>query len=88
MIRKNDLSQPQTKIVVGGTNSVGVLLKSVEIFDSLSNSWVLGTQLPIPISRAAMISDYIYGIILIGGYSGLEILNIFKTLPINGEGCS
>ena len=80
MIRKNDQSQEQTKIAVGGINSMGVILNLVEIFDDQSNSWIFGPQLPIPISDEAMINDDSYGIILIGGYSGQEILNTFYYL--------
>jgi len=80
MIWKNYKSLEQTKIVVGGTNNNGVILYTVEIFDDQSNSWIMGPQLPIPISHAAMINDDKYGIILIGGYSGQAILNTFYYL--------
>jgi N-acetylneuraminic acid mutarotase len=57
-------------IVVGGEGTYDSnFLSSVEIFDYEANLWRDGPDLPITITRAAMIEDPLGGVILIGGRS-------------------
>jgi hypothetical protein len=80
MIRKNGQSQIQTKIVVGGFFKNSSLLTSVEIFDDESNSWIYGPQLPIPITKATIVNDMEFGVILVILGFSLVILDTFYYL--------
>jgi hypothetical protein len=66
-IRKN--ASLYSIIVAGGSGPLSFYLSSVEILDEGANSWRDGPNLPIAITRAAMIEDPTGGVILIGGRS-------------------
>ena len=62
-------------IVVGGTN--GSPMTSVEILDLDESVWKLGPDLPIGVSFSALIEDKAGGVVLVGGYSGKDLIFIF-----------
>ena len=67
-------------VVAGGRNARGTL-KSVEIFNKATHNWFKGPPLPVAISYAAMVQHPSGGVVLIGGQSGLEILDTLYHLP-------
>ena len=78
MIKSSDQSLAMVPMAIGGKTD-GTELKSTEYSLDLS-SWVMGPELPNFITGAAIVSDGIGGIVLVGGREGIFALDTLLYL--------
>ena len=67
-------------IAVGGMDDKSNFLKSVEILDEKSNSWMFGPNLPYGVTRASIVEDPMGGIVLVAGRTSAAYLSSMLRL--------
>ena len=85
-IMRDNQSLETSIIVVGGKDSDGKLLSSVEILDEGSNEWRQGPELPFEIYSSQLAEDRNGGVVLVGGRTkSYDGLNTLFHLPHAGQ---